>query len=262
MNDMKVLIIEDEIPAADKLEMLLKKYDVRTQVIAKIATVEKGIDYLKNNQNNIDLIFLDIQLTDGLSFDIFKFVKVEKPVIFITAFNEYAIEAFKLNSIDYLLKPISFEKLVNALDKIKSMYDNLPVDKITENVSLDQIAKLLTGNARSYKTRFLIKIGEHIKSVSTSEICFFYAEGRTVFIITSENRKFIVDNTLEELNAQLDPQNFFRANRSFIVNFNHISDVVVYSTSRLRIKFPFEFEKEIIVSREKVSDFKTWYGGE
>ena len=117
---MKVLIIEDEKPAAEKLELLLKKYDSNIQVIAQLGTVEKSIDYLKLNESNIDLIFLDIQLTDGLSFDIFKSVKVEKPVIFTTAFNEYAIEAFKLNSIDYLLKPISFDSLKSAMDKIKS----------------------------------------------------------------------------------------------------------------------------------------------
>ena len=258
---MRVLIIEDEKPAAEKLELLLNKYDQTIEILNRISTVSKSIEYIQTNQTNIDLIFLDIQLTDGLSFDIFKLVKVEKPIIFTTAFNEYAIEAFKLNSIDYLLKPVSFENLKQALDKIKSMYDNLPVDKPKTNISLDQITKLLSGNSQNYKNRYLVKIGEHIKSIATDDICFFYAEGRTVFIITNENRKFIVDNTLEELAGQLDPKSFFRANRSFIVNFQHITDVVVYSTSRLRVKFPNDFEKEIIVSREKVSEFKAWFGG-
>lgn len=259
---MRVLIIEDEKPAADKLELLLKRYDPEIEILNRIATVEKSIDYIKSNQDQIDLLFLDIQLTDGLSFDIFKSVEVAKPIIFTTAFNEYAIEAFKVNSIDYLLKPISYENLTNGLDKIKSLYNNLPVEKPQSNVSIDQLAQLISGKSTSYKTRYLVKIGEHIKSISTDDICFFYAEGRTVFIITNENRKFIVDNTLEELVNQLNPEKFFRANRSFIINFDHITDVVVYSTSRLRVKYPFEFEKEIIVSREKVSDFKAWYGGE
>lgn len=257
---MKVLIIEDEKPAAEKLELLLKKYNPDIEILTRLATIEKSIEYLKSNQDHVDLIFLDIQLTDGLSFDIFKSVKVEKPIIFTTAFNEYAVEAFKLNSIDYLLKPISYENLSKALDKIKSMYHNLPVEEQKQTFSYDQLAQLLTGKSKNYKNRFLVKIGDHIKSVSTDEICFFYAEGRTVFILTKENRKFIVDNTLEELTQQLDPEKFFRANRSFIINFDHITDVVVYSTSRLRIKFPFEFEKEIIVSREKVADFKVWFG--
>lgn len=258
---MKVLIIEDEKPAAEKLELLLKKYDSQIEILDQITTVEKSVEYLKINQNHIDLIFLDIQLTDGLSFDIFKSVKVEKPIIFTTAFNEYAIDAFKLNSIDYLLKPLSYESLIVAMEKIKSLQNNLPQEKSQSNISLDQIAKLLS-EGQNYKNRYLVKLGEHIKSIAVEDICFFYAEGRTVFIITTENRKFIVDNTLEELINQLNPEKFFRANRSFIINFDHINDVIVYSTSRLRVKFPFEFEKEIIVSREKVSDFKAWYGGE
>ena len=142
------------------------------------------------------------------------------------------------------------------------MKSNLPGNYSINNLTIDKIAKLLSGNQQAYKSRYLVKIGEHLKSVAVEDIRFFYAEGRIVFIITNENRKFIVDNTLEELINQLNPQKFFRANRSFIINFDHISDVIVYSTSRLRIKFPSEFEKEIIVSREKVSDFKAWYGGE
>lgn len=260
---MRILIIEDEKPAAEKLELLLKKYDSNIEILEKLTTVEKSISFLKDNQQDIDLIFLDIQLTDGLSFDIFKSVKVEKPIIFTTAFNEYAIDAFKLNSIDYLLKPLSFNDLSKAMDKIKSLKENLPANNDSQNnLALDKLAELLSGSSNKFKTRYLVKIGEHIKSISVDDIYFFYAEGRTVFIINTENRKFIVDNTLEELLNQLDPQKFFRANRSFIINFDHITDVVVYSTSRLRVKYPHEFEKEIIVSREKVSDFKSWYGGE
>ncbi|PLX16454.1 MAG: DNA-binding response regulator [Marinilabiliales bacterium] len=260
---MKVLIIEDEKPAAEKLELLLKKYDPQIEVLSKLSTIEKSIHYLKEKQRDVDLIFLDIQLTDGLSFDIFKSVQVEKPIIFTTAFNEYAIDAFKLNSIDYLLKPLSFDDLAKSMDKIESIRNNLPSENTTPTaVSFEKLAELISGVNQKYKSRYLVKIGEHIKSIAVEDIFFFYAEGRTVFIITNENRKFIVDNTLEELTNQLDPQKFFRANRSFIINFDHISDVVVYSTSRLRVKYPHEFEKEIIVSREKVSDFKAWYGGE
>ncbi|MFC2152438.1 LytR/AlgR family response regulator transcription factor [Bacteroidota bacterium] len=243
--------------------MLLNKYDAKIEVIGVIATVEKSIAYLKENQKQVDLIFLDIQLTDGLSFDIFKSVKVEIPIIFTTAFDEYAIDAFKLNSIDYLLKPISFDNLSNAMDKINSMKANLPSEKISQpKISLDQLSELISGSNQQYKKRYLVKIGEHIKSIAVEDIYFFYAEGRTVFIINNEKRKFIVDSTLEDLANQLNPKKFFRANRSFIINFDHITDVIVYSTSRLRVKVPFEFEKEIIVSREKVVDFKSWYGGE
>ena len=260
---MKILIIEDEKPAAEKLELLLKKYDSQIEILAVCTTIERSINFLKENQTDVDLIFLDIQLTDGLSFDIFKSIKVEKPIIFTTAFNEYAIDAFKLNSIDYLLKPISYDDLSRSMDKIKSIRDNLPFERSEKsNVDLEKLAELISGSDKKYKARYLVKIGEHIKSILVEDIYFFYAEGRTVFIITKENRKFIVDITLEELSNQLDPQKFFRVNRSFIINFDHITDVVVYSTNRLRVKFSHEFEKEIIVSREKVSDFKAWYGGE
>jgi len=260
---MKVLIIEDEKPAAEKLELLIKKYDPQIEILAKLSTIEKSVEYLNQNQLNIDLIFLDVQLTDGLSFDIFKSVKVGKPIIFTTAFNEYAIDAFKLNSIDYLLKPLSYDDLCKSMDKIKSIRDNLPSsNEISSNLNLEKLAELISEKSNQYKSRYLVKIGEHIKSIAVEDIYFFYAEGRTVFIITNENRKFIVDSTLEELTNQLDPKRFFRANRSFIISFNHITDVVVYSTSRLRVKYPHEFEKEIIVSREKVSDFKAWYVGE
>ena len=163
---MKILIIEDEKPAAEKLELLLKKYDSQIEILDQITTVEKSVEYLKINQNHIDLIFLDIQLTDGLSFDIFKSVKVEKPIIFTTAFNEYAIDAFKLNSIDYLLKPLSYESLISAMEKIKSLQNNLPQEKSQSNVSLDQIAKLLSGGIQNYKNRYLVKLGEHIKSIA------------------------------------------------------------------------------------------------
>jgi DNA-binding LytR/AlgR family response regulator len=259
---MKILIIEDELPAAEKLELLLKKYDSQIEIVKHITTVEKSVAYLKENQKNIDLIFLDIQLTDGLSFDIFKSIQVETPIIFTTAFHEYAIDAFKLNSIDYLLKPLSYEALSKAMDKINSMKANLPSSDSTANISLEQLTQLISAKDQNYKKRYLVKIGEHIKSIQVEDIYFFYAEGRTVFIITNEKRKFIIDSTLEELANQLNSQKFFRANRTFIINFDHITDVVVYSTSRLRIKYPFEFEKEIIVSREKVSDFKAWYEGE
>lgn len=259
---MRILIIEDEKPAAEKLELLLKKYNPEMEVLSKISTVEKSIKYLEENQNNVDLIFLDIQLTDGLSFDIFKSVKVETPIIFTTAFNEYAVDAFKLNSIDYLLKPLSYDELVSALDKIKSLKENLPSNKPKSNISTEQISSLLTQLNPKYKTRFLIKIRDRIKSIDVKDIYCFYAEGRTAFILTNENRKFIIDHTLEELTNELDPQKFFRVNRTFIINIAYITDVIVYSISRLRIKLPVEFEKEIIVSREKVSEFKAWYGGE
>lgn len=257
---MKVLIIEDEKPAADKLELLLLKYDSSIEIVNKIQSVEQSISFLKEHEADVDLIFMDIQLTDGISFDIFKNFTVTKPIIFITAYNDYAIEAFQVNSIDYLLKPITFDGLSKSLKKIETLKNNLP-GQSNLPTDINDIAKLLSNIQKNYKSRFMVKIGEHIKSVATSDIDIFYADGRTVFIMTNENRRYIVDYKMEELVDLLDPQNFFRINRSIILNFNAINDVVVYSNSRLKIRTPHEIEKEIIVSREKVNEFKDWFSG-
>jgi len=201
---------------------------------------------------------MDVRLQDGLSFDIFKKVSLNKPIIFITAYNEYAIDAFKVNSIDYLLKPLAYTDLSTSLEKIKSLRDNLPSDEI---LPYAELASMLEHMQKKYKTRFLTRVGDHIKSIKTEHILLFYAEGRTVYIYTSKGNRYIIDFTLEELTKQLNPELFFRANRSFIVNINAIEDVLVYSSSRLSIKLTFVFDKEIIVSREKTALLKSWFEG-
>ena len=256
---MNVLIIEDEKPAAEKLEMMILKYDSSIVILNVIQSVQQSIAYLQENQKDIDLIFMDIQLTDGKSFDIFNSVSVQKPIIFTTAFNEFAIEAFKVNSVDYLLKPIRFDDLKKSMQKLSSLKENLPGENAELNVS--KIVNAISNIQKSYKNRFMVKIGEHIKSIPIHSILMFYAAGRTVFILCDSGRKFIIDYKLEELTELIDPEIFFRVSRSFIVNLNAINDVIVYSNSRLKIRLCKEFDKEIIVSREKVSDFKIWFSG-
>ncbi len=255
---MRVVIIEDEIPAATKLENLLKEYDKEIIVVAKLISVHDSIEWINENGQDIDLFFMDIKLTDGLSFDIFESVQITKPVIFITAFNEYAIQAFKVNSIDYLLKPLSYKDLHRSLEKITSLRDNLPSHT---NNTYGEISRMLFQMQKKYKKRFLIKVGDHIKSIVTDNILLFYAEGRTVYVRTKKGNSYIVDYTLEELNKQIDPQLFFRANRSIIVNIDAIEDVLVYSNSRLLVKLNFNFDKDIIVSRDKVALLKDWFEG-
>ncbi len=256
---MKVLIIEDEKPAVDKLKNLLLQYDPEIEFPTEFGSVVQSIKWLKENQANIDLIFMDIQLTDGNSFDIFESVEINKPVIFVTAYNEYAIRAFKVNSIDYLLKPLKYEDLYRSMEKIKVLRENLPANK--EKMQYEELSKVLLEMNKNYKNRFLVKVGDHLRSVKAENISLFYAEGRTVFLITNKQNKYIIDFTLEELVKHLDPDMFFRPNRSFIVNINAISDVVVYSNSRLLIELHDKFEKEIIVSRDKVVQLKTWFEG-
>jgi len=255
---MKVVIIEDEHPAVLKLEKMLQDYDKSIDIIAKLTSVKDSIDWITENTNSVDLYFMDIRLNDGLSFDIFKKVSLNKPIIFITAYNEYAIEAFKVNSIDYLLKPLSYADLTASLEKIKTLRDNLPSNEMQQYA---EFASMLENVQKKYKARFLTRVGDHIKSVKTENIQLFYAEGRTVYIITSKGDRYIIDYTLEELTKHLNPEIFFRANRSFIVNINAIKDVLVYSSSRLSIKLNFAFDKEIIVSREKTALLKSWFEG-
>jgi two-component system LytT family response regulator len=255
---MKVLIIEDEIPAAEKLERYLLKYDATTTVAAILDTVESAVAWLRDRQNEVDLIFMDIQLKDGLSFQIFQQVTVKKPVIFTTAFNEFALDAFKVSSIDYLLKPITFTDLSAALKKLESLREQLHQPKDQPERMQALVANLKT---KEYKTRFMVKLGEHIRSITTDQIALFYADGRDVYLVTTQTRKFIIDYTLESLEDILDPKIFFRLNRTFILNINAIKDVLVYSNSRLKITLVQDFDKEIIVSREKVGDFKEWFDG-
>lgn len=250
---MNILIVEDEIPAAEKLERYLKKYSKDIQVLAVTTSIHDTSNWLSKNQSSLDLIFMDIQLTDGLSFEIFNRIPVEKPVIFITAFDEYAIDAFKVNSIAYLLKPITFMDLSSALQKLDQMKKQLGDNTINKVVS--------ELNQKQYKSRFMVKVGEHIRSIKISDIVIFYAEGRTVYLVNSDERKFIIDFKMEELEEMLDPKEFYRLNRSFIININAIEEVVIYSNSRLKVLSKIKFDKEMVVSRDKVGDFKDWLSG-
>ena len=256
---MKVVIIEDEKPAADKLVKMLKEYDPDTEIMAVIGSVEQSIKWIRETPVDPDLYFLDIQLSDGSSFDIYESIEINKPVIFVTAFNEYALRAFKVNSIDYLLKPLNYEDLYKSMEKIKSLRENLPANK--EKLQYDELSRVLLQMNKTYKTRFLVKVGDHLKSVQAENSMVFYAEGRTVFLITNKQNKYIIDFTLEDLIKSLDPVMFFRPNRTFIVNISAIRDVLVYSNSRLLIELNQPFDKEIIVSRDRVAQLKTWFEG-
>lgn len=256
---MKVLIIEDERPASEKLMQMLNRYDPEIEVLDCLHSIEQSVQWFRDNESLPDLLFMDIMLTDGSSFDIFEQVEISTPVIFITAYNEYAIQAFKVNSIDYLLKPLNYDALYRSMEKIKLMRENLPSNK--ERIQYDELSRVLMQMQKTYKNRFLVKVGDHLRSVKTEQVSLFHAEGRTVYMLTNKGNSYIIDYKLEDLESALDPSLFFRTNRSFIVSYNAIKDVVVYSNSRLKIILNIEFDKEIIVSREKVSQLKTWFEG-
>ena len=256
---MKILIIEDEKPAAEHLERLLLKQAPHFQIVAKLESVKQAVEWLKVPPTDYDLIFMDIKLADGLSFEIFKHVSVFKPIIFTTAYNEYAVDAFRVNSVDYILKPINQEDLQQSLNKLKSLQNSL--SKTADQYSVETINKVLSSLQKQYKTRFMVKVGDHLRSVSTEKIAYFYAEGRHVYLVNWQDRKFIIDYKMEDLAELLDPAVFFRVNRSFILNIESITDVIIFSNSRLRIGTKPETEKEILVSREKVNVFKDWFNG-
>lgn len=255
---MNVLIIEDETPAVEKLERYLQKYNPAIKVVQVCDSIATSVEWLKANQPSIDLIFMDIQLKDGVSFRIFQEVPVQKPVIFITAYNEYALDAFKVNSIDYLLKPVTFSDLSTSLQKLENLRDQLNVSEKSEKIkSLND-----SGATRQFKNRFMVKVGDHIRSITTDQVMLFFADGRDVYLVTQQLRKFIIDFTLESLEDVLDPKHFFRGNRTYILNIHFILDVVMYSNSRLKVTTQPSWDKEIIVSREKVSEFKEWFDGQ
>jgi two-component system response regulator LytT len=246
------LIIEDEKPAARRLSRLLSELGVNVSTM--LHSVEEAVLWFQNNTHP-DLIFLDIQLSDGLSFEIFDLVDVKSAIIFTTAYDEYALQAFKLNSIDYLLKPIDDEELEIAVRK----YQNLKTKGNQINLDFEDIKKLLVNPLeREYKKRFTIRLGQHLKIINADDIECFYSENKGTYAATSEGRNYLLDTTLENLENELSPQIFFRVSRKYYVNVNHIKDIVSYTNSRLTIKLNRFNEQEIIVSRERVRDFKLW----
>jgi len=217
-------------------------------------SVEESIEWFQNNEHP-DLIFLDIQLSDGLSFEIFEVVTVKSAIIFTTAYDEYALQAFKLNSIDYLLKPIDDEELQKAVNQ----FQELKPEKEQITVDFEDIKKLLINPLeREYKKRFTTKVGQHIKIINADEVECFYSENKGTYAATTDGRNYLLDITLENLEPDLSPKIFFRVSRKFYVNINHIGDIISYTNSRLKIKMTTFKEQEIIVSRERVKDFKLW----
>lgn len=249
---MNVIIIEDEKPAARRLNRMLSALSIEVKTM--LHSVEESINWFQNNKHP-DLIFLDIQLSDGLSFEIFEEIEVKLAIIFTTAYDEYALKAFKLNSIDYLLKPLDEDELKSAVDKFK---DN-QTKQSDVKVNIDDIRKLLINPVdRKFKKRFTIKVGQHIKIIHVDEIECFYSENKATYIHTNSNRNYLIDDSLEHWQEQLNPENFFRVNRTFIVHINAIKDIVSYTNSRLQLILQSYAEAEIIVSRERVKDFKNW----
>jgi two-component system LytT family response regulator len=250
---MKVIIIEDEKPAAEKLIKAIQKTDTAIRIAAVLNSVQASVEWLHQNPPP-DLLFMDIDLGDGLSFKIFDKVKINSPVIFCTAYDEYWQEAFEHNSIDYLLKPVRQEKLETALNK----YDKL---KQHFAINFQQLQQWQCHPAEhTYKKRFLVKRGMDYASVKTEDIAYFYAVHKLVCMVDNKNQKFIIDQSLAEIEKQLDPAHFYRVNRKYFVQQNSIKKIKTYPKSKLLLEVEPALNEEIIIAQENVATFKQWMG--
>jgi two-component system, LytTR family, response regulator LytT len=248
---MKVVIIEDEVLAAERLEALLKEIDNDVNVMARIGSVSEASAWLSINKP--DLIFLDIQLSDGLSFTIFEEVTTDAPIVFTTAYDQYAIKAFKLNSIDYLLKPVKKSELAVSIEKFRKF-------KPQTSINFEELLKQIRPGSEQYKKRFLVQYGQKIKKVETEEIAYFYAMSKNVFITTFAGQTYPIEYTLDKLEDLINKDDFFRINRKMIISYRAIKNMIPYSRSRIKIDLhpPVSKELDPLVSIERSSEFKKW----
>lgn len=251
---MKAVIIEDELVATQNLQRLLSQLADDIQVIAILQSVEESIDWFSTNTAP-DVLFLDIHLADGSSFSIFEKVKIPCPIIFTTAYDEYALKAFEVNSIDYLLKPINQKSMERALEKLRKML----TAKIDNADMISHVLAAFRETKRVYKSNFLIPHKDKFIPLSVQKIACFYTENKMVKIITEDNHTFSMDSSLEDLYTQLDPSQFFRANRQYIVAHKAIKDISIWFGSKVSINLVVNVPEKIIVSKARVSEFKAWY---
>lgn len=250
---MKVVVFEDEKLASERLIELIQELRPNAEILASLKSVEAGLMWLQNNEEP-DLIVSDIQLLDGSSFEIFNQNPIKCPVIFTTAYDEYAIKAFQVNSVDYLLKPIQKQKLENALQK----YDERTSSSSSQSLDIDKIREVIQGSNVQYKSRFLVKYGQRIKAIPVEQIAYFYSQDKLTYLVTFEGKKLPLDQTLEELETVLNPDNYFRVNRKFIVHFDSVSDIHPYFKGRVKLDLQPESGEDIVISSDKTPLFKQW----
>ncbi len=250
---MKVVIIEDEQLTAQRLEAMLKKYDFDMQIMAVLPSVSESVMWFKSNTDP-DLIFMDIHLEDGQSFSIFEKLNLDIPVIFTTAYDEYMIKAFKVNSVDYLMKPINYDELVQAIEKYKRLNENQ-----SEKENMGALLQAIQ-TKEDYKQRFLISIGSRLKTIEVADVHYFYSAEKVTFLVTKDGQRFPVDYSLDKLAAIIDPSKFYRINRQMMIGLSSISNIHVYPKGRLKIDVVPDFKEEVMVSLDKAVEFKEWLG--
>lgn len=250
---MKVLIIEDELQAAKRMESLVTELIPDARILATLDTVKRSVAWFKSNPTP-DLVLMDIQLADGISFQIFDHHPISAPIIFTTAYDAYALKAFKVNSIDYILKPVDKAELQTALEKLKAR-SKTDTDTARMMMNIGEAVEMLT---RKYKTRFVTKVGEHLKTIDVNSVLYFYSQDKATFCVTDDNRHLILDFTMEQVSDMLNPQDFFRVNRKYLIGSSAIQDIIHYTNSRLKVIVQGAQDQDIIVAREKVQEFRDW----
>lgn len=250
---MRVLIIEDEPQASQRMETLILELIPNAQILDLIDSVKKSVQWFRAHPAP-DLVLMDIQLADGTSFQIFEQCEVKCPVIFTTAYDEYALKAFKVNSIDYILKPVDKQELQAALQKLEVLTNS----KDGTRKLLDSIGEVVQKLNKKYKERFMIKVGEHIRMIDVKDILYFFSQDKATFCHTTDSRNHILDFTLEQLEELIDPLTYFRVNRKYFVRSESIQDIISYSNSRLKLILKNSQDNDVIVARERVQEFKLW----
>jgi len=250
---MNTIIIEDENLTAQRLEGLLKKYDASIRVQAVLPSVAEAVQWLRRHDAP-DLVFMDIHLEDDLCFKIFELAPLPSPVIFTTAYDEYMIKAFKVNSIDYLLKPVNSEELAAALEKFKTLRAQFA------KPDFDTLLRYIGQRTPEYKTRFMITVGNKIRSIETADIAYFYSDEKITFMVTREGQHLPIDFSLDKLTSLLDPKHFFRANRQYLVGFEAIQHVFTHFKGKLKLELAPKNKQEVFVSGDRMTDFKEWLG--
>jgi two-component system response regulator LytT len=252
----KVLIIEDEIPAQRLLKETLQEIDIKTEVVCCLNSIKSAVEWFKNNSHP-DIVLLDIQLSDGLSFEIFKQVNIESSIIFTTAYDEYAIQAFKVNSIDYLLKPVEKDELQTAFEKYQH-YNKQFIQEKNSYIDFSELAALIKSEKTEYRKRLLIQSNESFFHLPVDDIALFYSMQGITFAVTFEKREYPVNFSLENLKDQLQPDNFFKINRQFIVNIDAIKRVHSYFNGKLKLEIEPSYAEDIVVGKDKAGAFKRW----
>jgi two-component system response regulator LytT len=256
MKALRVIIIEDEPVSARNLARLINRVDESITIVNILGSVAESVAWFSDAADSFDLVFMDIRLADGLSFDIFKKVKISRPVIFVTAYNDYAIQAFKNNGIDYILKPFDNNEVEQALNKFNSLIPR-PVSE-QDVFDLDELVSHLNSSAKLHKKSFLVHYRDKLIPLETKNIAWFYTAHELVYAQTIDDRQYMIDFTMEQLERQLDPDQFFRANRQFIVNRKEITEVDFYFNGRLSVKIKPQPPESIIISKARVPEFKAW----